>query len=86
MFTTEIKINGSMIIHIYGRNLGCNLDHQKYIKQLDTCTCDYTYELYQVEDRGLIKGKITHKRSDGIKSLLIKILKDSDKKGKAKNE
>jgi len=66
MFTAEIKMNGSMIYHIYGHNEGLVDDGQTL----------YTYDMYDVERHKLKKGTVEHWRDDGIKPLLIKILKE----------
>ena len=69
MFTVEIKINGSLINHIYGHNEGpapVGLGDQ------------YRYELYEVEKRDVKNGRVTHKRSDGINKLVAAILLDVD--------
>lgn len=68
MFTVEIRINGSMIGHIYGHNEGDTADG-----------CKYRYEYYEPETRKLIKGNIEHKRSKGIRQLITQILNDIEK-------
>ena len=65
MFSIEIKINGSMIGHIYGRNIGNTGAKDQYI-----------YEYYEPELRKVISGNVNHKRSNGIRELLAVILKD----------
>lgn len=69
MFTTEIKINGTMIIHIYGVN-----ETRSAFRGEDNI---YRYEYYRVEDREIKNGKVAHKREDGIEKLLIKIFQDA---------
>ncbi len=69
MFTVEIKINGSMIGHVYGRNVG---DTPK--------GSQYDYEYYDVENRKIVGGKILHKRERGIKALIASILADTETK------
>jgi hypothetical protein len=66
MFSVEIKINGAMIIHIYGHNKGSNGAGKTL----------YDYEVYEVASRALAKGEVAHERSAGIAPLLVKILKD----------
>lgn len=70
MFTIEIRVNGAMIGHIYGRNIshgdGGDFD-------------DYSYEYYEPYARKLMRGKVTHKRGDGIRRLTSVILADIDK-------
>jgi len=68
MFTVEIKINGSLISHIYGHNEG------------DTANgCKYRYEFYEVETRKVTNGFVVHPRQDGITELIKIILKDAKK-------
>ena len=67
MFTVEIKINGSLINHIYGHNEGSSPDGRGD---------QYRYELYEVETRAVKNGRVTHKRSDGINKLVAAILLD----------
>jgi len=74
MFTVEIKINGSLINHIYGHNEG-----PSSVRGNDA----YRYELYEVETRSIRNGNVNHDRKDGINALVAKILQDADtKKGK----
>jgi len=77
MFSVEIKLNGSMIAHIYGRNI---TQYSAYdnLKNLDES--EYIFEYYEPEIGELIKGNVSHKRSDGIVPLIIKILKNASKK------
>ena len=70
MFTIEIKINGAMIGHIYGRN----------VKDMGNGQNEYDYEYYEPEQRNLKKGTVSHARSDGIRKLVNKILTDIDNK------
>lgn len=65
MFTIEIKINGSMIAHIYGHN------------QTSTNDGDiYRYEYYETEKRRIVNGEVTHRRELGIRPLIAAILAD----------
>ncbi len=66
MISVELKVNGVMVGHIYARNItpvdklvGLNLYH-----------CEY----YRPEKRKVSKGKVSHKREDGIEKLVGKIL------------
>lgn len=68
MFTMEVRINGTMICHIYGRNI--NHTNGKYSGDTDK----YSYELYQVESKKIRKGTVFHNRSKGILVLLKKII------------
>lgn len=65
MFSVEIKINGSMIAHIYGHNT---------MKFNDSGETIYDYELYEVNSKkGLREGFVAHKRGEGIFELIKKI-------------
>ena len=70
MFSVEIKINGSMIAHIYGHNTSTFNEKGETI---------YDYELYEVnkEVKALRYGKVSHKRGDGIFELVKKICAES---------
>ena len=70
MFTVEIKINGSLISHIYGHNEGDLLDG----------TSLYRYEYYETETRKVRNGKVAHKRNAGIRELINTILTDVGQK------
>jgi hypothetical protein len=81
MFTIEIKINGSLIGHIYGRNTTAEL----YCANPEKSTVEdyYKYEYYEPETRELIRGDIKHIRADGIRPLIIKILNNVERQVKA---
>lgn len=66
MFTVEIKINGSLIGHIYGRNTG----------EYKGSKVKYDYEYYEPEEPGVRKGQVFHSRESGIRPLIAAILKD----------
>ena len=70
MFTSEIRINGTLIVHIYGRNL--SLDD-------DSAQDHYYYEVYRAETRKIRTGTISHHRPDGIEVLIGLILNDAAK-------
>ena len=70
MFTVELKINGALVGHIHGQNIG----------NLDCNNCEYSYEYYDVSKREISKGTITHARSDGIRNLIRTILDDLNEK------
>ena len=65
MFTVEIKINGSLIGHIYGHNEGPTPDGDRY-----------RYEYYETEKRKVVNGEVVHHRADGIRPLIAAILSD----------
>lgn len=64
MFTTEVRVNGTLVVFIYGHNEG------SYLPGLSR----YKYELYQPETERVQTGEVAHKRSDGILRLVQKIL------------
>ena len=72
MFTTEIRINGSLFAHVYGRNTG--VDAEKSL---------YTYEYYETESRQVRTGEVRHTYEDGIRKLIILILEDVELRAKA---
>lgn len=69
MFTFEIRINGSLIGHIYGHNESRTDDEGRD---------EYSYEYYETGTRKLIKGTVFHRRVEGIRPLVTKILTDVD--------
>ena len=70
MMTVEIRINGSMIAHIYARNAGCNNgDMDKYI-----------YEYYRPETNKVVNGIVNYKRDNGACGLTLAIMKDAERK------
>ncbi len=70
MLTTEIKVNGTLIGHIYARNIGS-------VSTIDPSTCQYEYEIYYVGRNMTKTGQISHDRGDGFEGLIWEILKDS---------
>ena len=74
MFTVEIKVNGNLIAHVYGRRLGA-------VEKRNV----YEFEYYKVGDEPAItKGAVTRNYEDGMGKLLMKILREVDKCSKAK--
>lgn len=71
MFTAEIRVNGSLVAHLYGRNVEVLSDGQ----------CEYDYEYYEVDHPGqLLKiGSVAHDQEDGIAALVSKILAHQNK-------
>jgi len=74
MFTVEIKINGSLIGHIYGQNMG----------QVPSGKTRYEYDYYDVDRREKTKGELLFQREDGIRALVAAILSKEDKSSKGK--
>ena len=70
MFTVEIKINGALIGHVYGKNLGV------VSGDADGVITKYGYEYYEPEKRKITSGEVKHHRSKGVRPLLTKILND----------
>lgn len=65
MFTFEIRINGSLIAHIHGLNIGSTPEGDRY-----------KYEYYEVDTRKVLTGKVVHRREKGIRPLITTILND----------
>ena len=70
MFTADIRINGTMVVHIYGRNTGERDKNGKTI---------YKVDFYQPEKPMLDQLIILHDRNDGINTLIIECLKEAEK-------
>jgi hypothetical protein len=70
MFTFEIRINGSLVGHVYGENKG-----------LEPCgkLTKYFYTYFKPESGRVIKGHVRHERNGGIEPLLSLILADVQK-------
>ena len=64
MFTVEIKINGTLIGHVYGHNTG--------VKDRGETLYDWHY--YSTEGGNVVKGKAHHKRENGINALVSEVL------------
>lgn len=64
MFTAEIRINGVLISHVYGRNL----------RELPSGITEYEFECYTIETRRVRKGTVQHLPREGIEVLVAKIL------------
>ena len=64
MFTVEIKINGTLIGHIYGHNTGDQVEGKTV----------YNWHYYSTEEQDVSRGHILHKREDGINALVAAIL------------
>lgn len=72
MLTVELKVNGTMVGHIYARNVTGtkHLGNQNHL---------YHWEYYRPEQRTLRQGTVTHVRDDGIEQLISIILSEVDK-------
>lgn len=71
MFSVEIKVNSQLVGHIYCRNVGSvstDLEDK----------CEYKYRYYEPESGDLFKGDVIHRRPDGIRNLVNKIINDVD--------
>ena len=69
MFTIEIKINGAMVGHVYGRNVGQVFPTTK--------ECLYTIEYYKPDlgpEQRILKMEVSHNPDDGIEALLQAII------------
>jgi len=72
MITFETKVNGTMISHIYARNLGPVPNGKRR---------QYVYEYYQIgEGPSLITGIVDYDQTDGAMSLLSIIIDDVQSK------
>lgn len=65
MLTAELKINGTLIGHLYGHNEGYNTDG----------SCEYSWHYYKTETGAVVKGTLSHKREDGLEELIASILR-----------
>lgn len=72
MFTLEIRINGTMLVHVYGHNEG---------EINDANQTKYRYELYRLDSREVVNGEVWHYRHEGIEPLIASILMDVKKGG-----
>jgi len=66
MLSVELKVNGTMVGHIYARNVTECPD------LADTNL--YHWEYYKPEQRTARRGKVEHKRSKDIEVLIATIL------------
>ncbi len=66
MLTVEIKVNGSLVAHVYARNIA-PIPSGKY---------RYEFEFYETETRKVRNGCVEHRREDGIVSLVNTILSE----------
>jgi len=69
MLSVEIRVNGEMIVHVYGRRL-CGSDD--YSDE----PCLYSYRLYRPSPGVVRDGTVLHTRSGGAEVLVRKILED----------
>ncbi len=72
MLSCEIKVNGSMVGHIYARNITGSLYSERSAHE-------YMWEYYRPEQRKVISGTCTHVRKAGIEKLVSIILSEVDK-------
>jgi hypothetical protein len=70
MFTVEFKINGNLVAHLKGVNMGAIVGEELLYR--------YNYEYYEVE-QGIIVGDVVFEREKGIAKLTETILKDVSK-------
>lgn len=66
MLTTEIKINGIMIAHLYAVNKGSHHDTEYNL---------YKFEYTRFGEGFVHRGNILHRQADGAEVLISKILK-----------
>ena len=72
MFTVEIRINGSLVSHIYGVNV---TDSHPINNGKGDC---YDCQVYDVEKRASRDVLVQHHRKHGINALVAKILKKAE--------
>ncbi len=72
MFSVEIRINGEMIKHIKGQNMGFETGKDM--------RCIYDYQMYDVVNKTVDEGTLVHDRKEGMNELLMKILMNVEKK------
>ena len=72
MFTVEIRINGSLLIHVYGHNAhvyGNNTGR----RDVDGLSL-YNYVICRTESGKIASGVVEHRHNDGIEALIVKIM------------
>lgn len=74
MFEVSMKINGCMLVHIYGHNEGINIKYE----EKDT----YYYEVHLMNKNKVVSGQVLHHRPDGLEKLIYLVLGDYLKKEK----
>lgn len=70
MITTEIKINGILLGHMYAHNVGKANDGFGN----DRGRYRYDYEYYRIGKGRIIMGSLTHNRSEGAEKLISLLL------------
>lgn len=95
MFSVEIKVNGSIIAHLYGHNKG-PATNEVAIRHdasggvhIEGDICEYEYEYYELgmAKRGtgqILRGEVEHNRNESMIVLLQKIFDEVEKKRKKK--
>lgn len=78
VFTVELKINGTLVAHLYGVNKGPVVS-----KETDDFGV-YHYHYYDVSTGKAINNTIRHRRSEGLRNLVVACLEDAD--GKVEDE
>lgn len=73
MITVEIKINGTLIAHLYCRNVTSFLPINRTGK--DKVSHLYDFEYYKIGVQEVRIGKVWHVPSDGALKLIAKIIK-----------
>lgn len=67
MFTAEIKVNGVLVAHIYGRNI---TDNHRATLSL------YEAQIIEVGENKVSKFHVEHNRADGLTKLIEAILSE----------
>lgn len=67
MLTAEIRVNTTLIGHLYIVNEGLFITKPEFTQ--------YRYEYYE-PDKNIITGKVIHKRSEGALTLIETVIKN----------
>jgi len=69
MFTVEVRVNGTLIVHVYGRNVSGAPSGRPN---------EYHYDLVELsqDSRSAIDGRVSHVPDKGITELVRLILAD----------
>lgn len=65
MLTVELRINGALISHVYGRQVEGPDENGEHL---------YDCEIYRVESGEVRNVSVRHNRGDGLEALVTRIL------------
>lgn len=94
MLTAEIKVNGTLIAHLYARNITFDKEWEDAQKLFagakvvvpDTKEHKYKYEYYEIGSGKTTSGNVSHIRNDGAAKLISVIMDDMEKNKKEKQK